>query len=292
MKKKGIGEQLKTLFAKGKIDEEFYEEIEEILIEGDIGARETMEIVDELKKRAHRANVKDEQELQQLLKELLKEYVYVEPLEVSSEGMDFFLILGVNGVGKTTTIAKLVEYFVPALGREKIILSAGDTFRAAAIDQLKLHAERVGVHIVTQAPGADPGAVIFDTIDSGVARGTRLVLADTAGRMHNKAHLVRELQKIDKIIVKKIERERYKKILVIDATTGQNGFRQAEIFHEAIGVDSIILAKFDSTAKGGIVIPISRRLGIPFSLLGTGEKYTDLVPFDKDKYLDGLLGIE
>jgi fused signal recognition particle receptor len=118
------------------------------------------------------------------------------------------------------------------------------------------------------------------------------VLADTAGRMHNKAHLVRELQKIDKIIVKKIERERYKKILVIDATTGQNGFRQAEIFHEAIGVDSIILAKFDSTAKGGIVIPISRRLGIPFSLLGTGEKYTDLVPFDKDKYLDGLLGIE
>jgi len=202
----------------------------------------------------------------------------------------FSFVLGVNGVGKTTTIAKLAaryigEGFTP-------VMSAADTFRAAAIDQLQLHAQRVGCRIVSQNPGADPGAVIYDTISSAAARGEQIILADTAGRMHTKENLLKELQKIDKIVNHRIERACYTKVLVIDSTTGQNGIRQAQMFHSAIGVDSLILTKYDSASKGGSVIQIGKDLGIPVSFVGTGEKYADLEVFDRDEFLNALLGTE
>jgi fused signal recognition particle receptor len=202
-----------------------------------------------------------------------------------------FLVLGVNGVGKTTTIAKLAEYYRRRGGIPEPVLAAGDTFRAAAIDQLRIHGERLGLRVVGQSPGADPGAVIFDAIESAKARNASLVLADTAGRMHTKANLVKEMQKIHRVVESRIGDGVYRTLLVIDATTGQNGLRQAEIFNEAIGVSSCILAKYDSTAKGGIALAISHQLGIPFSFLGTGEQYGDLEPFDTDRYLDGLVGL-
>lgn len=289
--KKKLGLRLKELFSKSRADEEFFEELEDILIEADIGATETMEVVDTLRERSNKGKVSTKEDLQNLLKSLLSEYIKTAQLSFSDTTTDFFLVLGVNGVGKTTTIAKLAEYYTKKTDRQNIILCAADTFRAAAIDQLALHAERLNMRIVAQQPGADPGAVIYDSIESGKAGGARLILADTAGRMHNKANLVKELQKIDKIVSKKIERENYKKVLIIDATTGQNGFRQAEIFDEAVGVDAVVLAKYDSTAKGGIAVSVSRKLDIPFAFLGTGEKYTDLKQFNKEEYLDVLLGI-
>ncbi len=289
--KKKLGDRIKELFTKKPATDDFFEELEDILIEGDIGATETMEVVDSLRERSKKEKVGSKEELQEALKLLLSDYLKAVDLKLSNDEMELFLVLGVNGVGKTTTIAKLAEFYVPETGRKNIVLSAADTFRAAAIDQLKHHAQQLGMRIIAQQYGADPGAVIYDTIESGKAGKTRLVLADTAGRMHNKANLVKELQKIDKIVSKKLERSHYRKILVIDATTGQNGFRQAEIFHDAVGVDAIVLAKYDSTAKGGIAISISRKLGIPFAFLGTGEKYTDLKLFKKEDYLDALLGI-
>ncbi len=205
--------------------------------------------------------------------------------------MNIILVLGVNGVGKTTTIAKLSKWFRDQHKMEAV-LSAGDTFRAAAIDQLKTHGERLGIRVVAQNPGSDPGAVIYDTIESALSKNNNLIIADTAGRMHNKANLVKELQKINKIIESKIENVNYQTMLIIDSTTGQNGLQQAEIFNEAVGVDSIVLSKYDSAAKGGTALTISRKLGIPFSFIATGEKYDDIAPFDSDFYLNSLLGIE
>jgi fused signal recognition particle receptor len=191
-------------------------------------------------------------------------------------------------VGKTTTIAKLAEYY-RRTSSAGVLLAAGDTFRAAAIEQLTLWGQRLGVPVISQQQGADPGAVMFDAIRSARARGYDLILADTAGRLHNKAHLVAELAKIDRVVRSRLDGGTYRKILVIDATTGQNALRQAEVFHEAVGVDSLILAKYDSTAKGGIVISICRELSLPFSFVGTGEQLGDLEPFDRDAFLDSLL---
>ncbi|RKX79989.1 MAG: signal recognition particle-docking protein FtsY [Spirochaetes bacterium] len=291
MRKKSLAERIRALFSPGKGGKEILEELEDSLIEGDIGAKTAMEIIDELDNCAE-VHLSTREELQNTLKELLIEYLKEAPLVPEKGKINFFLILGVNGTGKTTTIAKLAYYFSRELGKEKILLSAADTFRAAAIDQLKLHGERLGIPVISQNPGADPGAVIFDSIQSARARGCEVVLADTAGRMHNRANLIRELQKIKKIVDTKVPGIVSKNILIIDATTGQNGFRQAEIFHQAVGIDSIILAKYDATSKGGIAVSISRNLGIPFSFLGTGEKYTDLEEFRIDTYLDSLIGEE
>lgn len=291
MIKKKLGAKLRDLFSRDKYDENFFEDLEDALIEGDIGAALTMDLVDSLKQESSARNIGDRDGLLALLKELLMDVVIAEPIPLVEDKLNTLLVLGVNGVGKTTTIAKLANYYGNIFGKEKVLLSAGDTFRAAAIDQLALHAERLNVSIIAQQPGADPGAVIYDTIESGIARDARVILADTAGRMHNKANLIKELQKIHKIVEKKLSPAQYKKMLIIDATTGQNGLQQAEIFHEAVGVDSAILAKYDSTAKGGIALSICRKLSIPFSFLGTGERYEDLHPFDKEEYLNVLLGI-
>ncbi len=286
---RSLGDKLKELFNLGTGAPEFYDELEDALIEGDVGAATASEIVRSLREEAKKTGLKAREDLVIALRRRLGGLVRTEPLDVS-DGLNVFLVLGVNGVGKTTTIAKLADYYRREKKIEGIVLSAGDTFRAGAIEQLSLHGSRLGFRVVSQAAGADPGAVVYDSIESAKARGERLVLADTAGRMHNKTNLVRELQKIDKIVQSKIEGGTYRKVLVIDAVTGQNGLRQAEIFDEAVKVDSIVLTKFDGTAKGGIAVAISRDLGIPISFVGVGEKITDLRPFDKEVYLDGLLG--
>ncbi len=291
MIKPRFSERIKNLFKSNKNEIEFYEELEDTLIESDIGVTTAMEIVREFKQKSKKDRFNDREVFYQTLKPILKNTIKAGNFEIRHDKLNFLLILGVNGVGKTTTIAKLAEHIKNKYRINDIILSAGDTFRAAAVDQLQLHGKKLGLRVVSQAQGADPGAVIYDSIESAMAKGGKVVIADTAGRMHNKVNLIRELQKIDRIISNKIDSDAYKKILIIDATTGQNGLKQAEIFNEAVGIDSIIITKYDSSAKGGTVFSISKELGIPFSFIGNGEKVTDLMPFEIDSYLDNLLGI-
>ncbi len=284
-----IGKRLKELFGNPSEETEFFEELEEILIEGDFGARLAMKFVDELKGKIDRRNLHERDLLIERMKGLLSEELKVERLLPERGKLTVFLVFGVNGVGKTTTIAKLANYYK---GRNyKVMLSAADTYRAAAIEQLVTWGERVGVRVIHQSPGSDPGAVVFDSIDSAKRQGTELLIADTAGRMHSRQDLVRELQKINKVVLSKIDKYDYRKILVIDATTGQNAYQQAEIFNEAVGIDSAILAKYDSTAKGGVVFAISSQLGIPFSFMGTGEGIDDIEEFEKDRFLGSLFGL-
>lgn len=290
MARKKLGEKLKALFTTPKWDENVFEELEDLLVEGDLGARTAMGVSEELQKQVRREKPRTREEVLELLKGILAKDITVKPLRLDPGRMNILLILGVNGVGKTTTLAKLAHLYKGEPGI-KPVLGAGDTFRAAAVEQLQAHGERLGLRVVSQASGADPGAVIYDTLESAKAHGENLVLADTAGRMHNRANLVKELQKIHKIVRHRTEGSCYQKLLVIDATTGQNGLNQAEVFHEAVGVDGAILAKYDSAAKGGIALRISGELGIPFCFLGTGEGYESLGPFDIDFYLNTLLGL-
>ncbi len=291
MIKFSIGQKLKEIFRSNRIDENFFESLEDILVESDMGIAASVSIVQELKTEALKRGTSDYESLKTLLKEVVSHRISVYDFSIDMGKINLILFLGVNGVGKTTTIAKTAKLVQSEYGNPGIILSAADTFRAAAIDQLQIHGERLGVRVICQEHGSDPGAVIFDSIESAKARGERIILADTAGRMHNKANLVKELQKIDKIIKNRIPEDNYMKFLVIDSTTGQNGLSQAEIFHEAIGVDAAVMAKYDSSARGGIAVSISGKLGIPFVFTGTGEKYGDLKRFSKKEYLDNLLDV-
>lgn len=284
-------EKLKGLFTSRKIDEAFFEELEDTLIEGDLGARLTDEIVEVLRKEAKAERAKTVEDLQQIMKRLLEAYVKTASVDLAPGGLNVFMILGVNGVGKTTSIAKMASWY--RKGGKKVLLAAADTFRAAAVDQLDIHATRLGMRIVKQSSGSDPGAVVYDALTSALAQGDDLVLADTAGRMHNKENLMRELQKIDKIIASRgIPAERYRKLLVIDATTGQNGLSQAMLFNSAVHLDGVILTKYDSAAKGGALVQIGQQLGLPILFVGTGERYEDIHPFDKDEFLNALVGLE
>ena len=284
-------EKLKGLFTSRKIDEAFFEELEDTLIEADLGARLTDEIVEVLRKEAKAERAKTVEDLQQIMKRLLDPYVKTASVDLAPGGLNVFMILGVNGVGKTTSIAKMASWY--RKGGKKVLLAAADTFRAAAVDQLDIHATRLGMRIVKQSSGSDPGAVVYDALTSALAQGDDLVLADTAGRMHNKENLMRELQKIDKIIAGRgIPAERYRKLLVIDATTGQNGLSQAMLFNSAVHLDGVILTKYDSAAKGGALVQIGQQLGLPILFVGTGERYEDIHPFDKDEFLNALVGLE
>lgn len=283
MFKFGLGAKLKALFGfKKTLDSQFFEDLEDLLIEGDFGAKNAMMISDEVKERKPQT----QEEFLGIVKELLGDKVSGIELVPKKGKLNVYLILGVNGVGKTTSIAKMASYY----GKKgyKVVMAAADTFRAAAIDQLDLHAQRTGTRIVRQENGSDPGAVVYDAISSALAKGDDLILCDTAGRMHNKENLVKELQKIDKIIRNRIEPDCCKKILVVDATTGQNSISQAQIFNDAVGLDALILTKYDSASKAGALVQI----GIPIAFVGTGEHYEDIHVFDKDEFLTGLAGLD
>lgn len=291
--KKRLGSRLRELFSLGGgVSEEFFEELEDLLIESDMGSQVTMELVDSLRATT---GLKTKEALAAELRRLLLEDLSVAELGLDRERLNVILVLGVNGVGKTTNLAKLAHWYRNNWYRDRrdgsgIVLAAGDTFRAAAVEQLGLHAERLGLRIVRQTTGSDAGAVIYDALTSAQSRGDRLVLADTAGRMHNRANLVKELEKIHGIIRKRAGDDViYRKILVVDGTTGQNAMQQAEMFNGAVGVDAVLLAKYDSTARGGILVPLQRRLGLSCGWLGTGERYEDLRRFDPEEYVDELL---
>ncbi|RLW70207.1 MAG: signal recognition particle-docking protein FtsY [spirochete symbiont of Stewartia floridana] len=289
---RNLGSRIRELFSHHSADlNEFFENLEDLLVESDFGALAAVALVDELRQTAQSdSSAWSRQQCLEELKRLIKPSLARAELEPPAKNLALYLVLGVNGVGKTTTIAKLAHRFIRNnLG--PVVLAAGDTFRAAAIDQLEIQADRVGARIVKQQHGADPGAVIYDAINAAKSRADSIIIADTAGRMHNRTNLIKELQKIDRIIKTRLgENGCYQKILIVDATTGQNAMKQAEIFHEAIGVDAIIMTKYDSSAKGGLIVAISRKLQIPFAFLGCGEGMDALRPFDPDAYLNELLG--
>ncbi|MDD2232736.1 MAG: signal recognition particle-docking protein FtsY [Sphaerochaetaceae bacterium] len=280
MKKFNLGAKLASLFKFSKsLDESSYDELEDLLIEGDFGSKATFEISDLAREQKPKTN----EELVAIARKIIEPKVQSADISPVPGKLNAFLVLGVNGVGKTTTIGKLASYYKNK--GLKVVLAAGDTFRAAAIDQIAIHAQRTGARLVHQNPGSDPGAVIFDALSSAASQKEDIVLCDTAGRMHNKENLLKELIKIDKIIKTKVENDCYKKLLVVDATTGQNTISQAKIFSEAIGIDALILTKYDSSSKAGSLVQI----GIPIAFVGTGESYSDIQPFDKEEFISSLL---
>lgn len=289
--KKSFGEKFKALFTKGSsINDDFYDELTDLLVEGDVGAKTAFQIVEELEDICSEKKITDQQQIIQELKQLLLKDVRSVDLRPLDGKQNVWMVLGVNGVGKTTSVAKLANYFKNA-GVENLVLASADTFRAAAIEQLDMHGSKIGVRVVSHQHGSDPSAVVFDAADAVKSKGPGLVIADTAGRLHNKENLVHELQKIDRTCQSKADEGCYKKIIVIDATTGQNALRQAEVFNEAVGIDALIMTKYDSTAKGGVAVSIGRELNLPVAFVCTGEKYADIAPFDPETYINDFLGL-
>lgn len=289
--KESFGEKLKNLFSKkSTMNDDFYDDLTDLLVEGDIGAKTAFTLVEELETVCSKEKIKDEKDIILKLKELLLRDVKDFDLEPAKDKVNVWMVLGVNGVGKTTSVAKLANYY-KAAGLENLVLASADTFRAAAIEQLQMHGDKIGVRVVSHQHGSDPSAVVFDAADAIRSKGNGLVLADTAGRLHNKENLVRELQKIDRTCRTKADEGCYKKILVIDATTGQNALRQAEVFNEAVGLDALIMTKYDSTAKGGVAVTIGKELGLPVAFICTGEKYPDIAKFNAEKYINEFLGL-
>jgi fused signal recognition particle receptor len=271
-----------------KIDEELFEDIEMILLKADVGVKATEEIIDFLRKESKKRRLKDGEQLKELLKEKLYEILKEceSPLNLGSEKPAVVLFLGINGSGKTTTVGKLAAQFVK--DGKSVVLAAADTFRAAAIDQLEVWAERSGARIVKHSPGADPAAVVYDAVNSAKSRGDDIVLIDTAGRLHTKEHLMKELQKIKRTIKKLMPDQPVETILVLDGTIGQNSINQAKIFKESTDVTGIVITKLDGTAKGGAIIPICKELKIPIKFIGVGEGVEDLQPFDAKAFVDAL----
>lgn len=291
MIKRSFSEGLKKLFGiHSRLDDAFFESLTDTLVEGDIGAQFAFEIEDTLRAECKKKKIEHNDAVLQILYDILLPFLPMSTLMPEERKTSVYLLLGVNGVGKTTTAAKLARYFKSRFNAP-IVLAAADTFRAAAIEQLEFHGKQLGLRVVAHQYGGDPGAVVFDAAQSVQAQGGGLVIADTAGRLHNKENLVRELQKINRIAESKADSGCYKKILVIDSTAGQSGFRQAEVFHEAVGLDAVILTKYDSTAKGGIALSVGKQLGLPVLFTGIGEKYDDLAVFNADTYLREFIGM-
>ena len=283
-----VSHSLDSVFAAFvKIDEDLLEELEEALILSDVGASTSAKIVAEVEKRAKLRKTTTASELRDLLREVLTDNMLDnQPLDVSGKPA-VILVIGVNGVGKTTSIGKLAARYVSE--GKKVMLSAADPFRAAAADQLEIWAKRAGADIVRHGEGADPAAVVFDSISAAKARGSDIIIVDTAGRLHNKANLMNELAKIDRVISRELPDASRETLLVLDATTGQNAVHQAEEFNKAAELTGIILTKLDGTAKGGIVIAISAGLGVPVKLVGVGEGIDDLIDFDRAAFLEAIL---
>lgn len=287
--RKGITDRIdQVLVSFGKIDEDLFEELEEILITSDIGIDTTGKIIDGLKKRVKEEKVTRPEEVKNLLKDQLKDMLR----DDSHDSDSFFqspvviMIIGVNGVGKTTSIGKIANIY-KSKGK-KVILAAGDTFRAAAIDQLEVWANRAGVEVIKHAEGSDPAAVVFDAIQAAKARKADVLICDTAGRLHTKKNLMEELKKISRILEREVPEVKKETLLVLDATTGQNAVSQAKTFRETADISGIVLTKLDGTAKGGIVIAIKSELDIPVKLVGIGEKMDDLQIFDAEEFVEAL----
>ena len=271
-----------------KLDDDFYDELEESLVMADMGAETTMEAVEELKQRCKRNKIKETDGAKACMKEILAEILTVgDPRVDMSRTPAVVLFIGVNGVGKTTSIGKLAARWKGE--GKRVLLCAGDTFRAAAADQLTIWSERAGVDIIKQHEGADPAAVVYDAMSAAKARKTDVVLVDTAGRLHNKQNLMNELNKISRVIDRECPDASRETLLVLDATTGQNGLIQAKQFGESAGITGIVLTKLDGTAKGGIVIAIAKELGVPVKYVGVGEQVGDLQPFDAKAFVEALL---
>ena len=283
-----VNHSLDSVFAAFvKVDDDLLEELEEALILSDVGASTAAKIVAEVEKRAKLRKTTTADELRDLLREVLTDNMLDnQPLNTDGKPA-VILVIGVNGVGKTTSIGKLAARYVNE--GKKVMLSAADTFRAAAADQLEIWAKRAGADIVRHGEGADPAAVVFDSISAAKARGSDIIIVDTAGRLHNKANLMNELAKIDRVISRELPDASRETLLVLDATTGQNAVHQAEEFNKAAELTGIILTKLDGTAKGGIVIAISAGLGVPVKLGGVGEGIDDLIDFDRAAFLEAIL---
>lgn len=270
------------------IDEEFYDELEESLIMADLGATVAADAIKKLRDAVYKNKIQNGEAVKQALRDILEEKLNVgdTSLDLSTKP-SVVLIIGVNGVGKTTSIGKMAHRFEQE--GKRVLLCAADTFRAAAADQLEIWAERAGCEIVRSKEGADPGAVLFDSLAAAKARGVDVVLCDTAGRLHNKANLMNELSKLRKIIDRETPDAAKETLLVLDATTGQNGLQQAKVFKETAGLTGIILTKLDGTAKGGICVAIAQELGVPVKFVGLGEGIDDLQPFDAKEYVKALI---
>lgn len=288
-----------AVITKGKteIDEEFLEELENILVSADVGVETTLAIVDAITERAREETYRSEDELNDMLMDEIRQFLLESdeehPIEFDAPlpaKPYVILIVGVNGAGKTTSVAKLASNYERA--GKKVMIAAADTFRAAAYEQLKVWAERAGVPLIGQGQGADPASVVYDAVSAAVARDADVVLVDTAGRLHNKAHLMEELAKIMRVAKKKIPEAPHEVLLVLDGTTGQNAVLQAREFTRFVNVTGLVVTKLDGTAKGGIVLSISRELKLPVKYIGVGEKIDDLQLFDRHRFVSALLGRE
>ena len=280
-----LSSALSSLFSKNKLGNEFYDELEEILIGADISVTTAEEIVEELRLEVKKEKLKDREFVTDLLKDILEEKLTeADALEIKYPAV--IMLVGVNGVGKTTTVGKLANYFLKQ--GKSVTVAAADTFRAAAADQLTVWAERAKVRIVKHEEGSDPSAVVYDAVSSAKARGTDVLLVDTAGRLHVKENLMNELKKMDRVVKREFPEATFYKLLVLDATTGQNAYSQARVFKEAVDLDGIVLTNLDGTAKGGFVFSLCGELKIPVVFAGVGEKIDDLEMFDAEQFVEGF----
>ncbi|MBR5236344.1 MAG: signal recognition particle-docking protein FtsY [Clostridia bacterium] len=271
----------------GKIDEDLFEELEEVLIMSDVGTETASYIIEQLQKKAKESGIRETDALKALLRDIITEILAEQDAEVHLEGAPaVVMVIGVNGVGKTTSIGKLAHYYKEQ--GKRVILAAGDTFRAAAIDQLAIWAERAGVELVKHQEGADPSAVVFDSIQAAKARGADLVICDTAGRLHNKKNLMEELKKTARVVERETGGNQVETLLVLDASTGQNALNQAREFAQAAGITGVVLTKLDGTAKGGVILALAREQGVGVKFIGVGEGIDDLRPFDAKTFAQAL----
>ena len=269
-----------------ELDDDFYDELTDVLVMADIGMETTQLAVDRLREKCTSEKIGDPEKAREALKEILADIMRADPMPLESPMV--LIIVGVNGVGKTTTIGKLSARF-KMVGR-KVLICAADTFRAAAADQLTVWAERADVPIVKHREGADPAAVVYDAVQAARARNVDIMIVDTAGRLHNKAHLMEELRKISRVVERDYPEAKLKALLVIDATTGQNGLVQAKAFKDIADIDGIVLTKLDGTAKGGIAVAIANELHMPVRYIGLGEQIDDMQPFDAKEFIDAIFG--
>ncbi|MGI6148890.1 MAG: signal recognition particle-docking protein FtsY [Firmicutes bacterium] len=286
--RKGFVDRMEQLVSGRKVDEELFEELEELLIQADCGVPTAMELVDRLRERAKGERITEGDEIKRLLRQEITAMLesHAQSLKESTASPYVIMVVGVNGAGKTTTIGKLAYRFKQE--GAKVLLAAGDTFRAAAIDQLKAWADRVGVAFISHQEGADPAAVAYDAVNAARARGSDVLILDTAGRLQTKTNLMAELGKVHRVVQRELGRDVDEILLVVDATTGQNALSQGRMFSEAVPITGIVLTKLDGTAKGGIVLALGNELNLPVKLIGVGEKYTDLRDFNAAEFAKAL----